>query len=240
MTKASDPNLNVYVSASAGTGKTKTLIDRLIRLLLRGTAPQSILCITFTKAAAQEMVDRLLSRLEALSLMDKVETSQELKSLDEDVTETKIELAQNLFEILLDNKVKIQTLHAFCQSLIEHYIWDLGFVPPLTIIDNTEKDALIMQALNGQEPIPLSDKMGYAHFIKLLKQSLPLAATILEKSKEPFNSSFDFTLFRETVLSLPIEVPTDFEQLTDFFLTKNGEDPKENCQKNDSRSKPRS
>ncbi|MDH5748192.1 MAG: UvrD-helicase domain-containing protein, partial [Rhodospirillales bacterium] len=58
-----DPALSVWVSANAGTGKTQVLTDRIARLLLGGTRPERILCLTFTRAAAAEMATRLSRRL---------------------------------------------------------------------------------------------------------------------------------------------------------------------------------
>ena len=62
---AADPGASVFVTANAGSGKTKVLIDRVARLLLRGDKPSSFLCITYTKAAAAEMQRRLFERLGA-------------------------------------------------------------------------------------------------------------------------------------------------------------------------------
>jgi ATP-dependent helicase/nuclease subunit A len=53
--EASDPSASAWVSANAGSGKTYVLAQRVIRLLLGGTPPGKILCITFTKAAAANM-----------------------------------------------------------------------------------------------------------------------------------------------------------------------------------------
>src|SRR5260221_5849202 len=61
--RASDPEASAWVNANAGSGKTHVLIDRLIRLMLVGTDPSRILCLTFTKAAAAEMSARLFKRL---------------------------------------------------------------------------------------------------------------------------------------------------------------------------------
>ncbi len=63
--RASAPDTSVWVAASAGTGKTKVLTDRVLRLLLTGTAPQRLLCLTYTKAATAEMATRIASRLSA-------------------------------------------------------------------------------------------------------------------------------------------------------------------------------
>ncbi len=66
---AADPSRSVWVSANAGTGKTRVLIDRISRLLLSGVAPEKILCLTFTKAAAAEMENRLSGRLGEWAVM---------------------------------------------------------------------------------------------------------------------------------------------------------------------------
>ncbi|WP_333665978.1 UvrD-helicase domain-containing protein, partial [Parvibaculum sp.] len=61
--RASHPETSVWVSANAGSGKTHALTTRVARLLLAGTEPERILCLTFTKAAAAEMSARLYKRL---------------------------------------------------------------------------------------------------------------------------------------------------------------------------------
>ena len=81
--RAANPDLNVWVSASAGTGKTKILTDRVLNLLLRGNAPGRILCLTFTKAAAAEMQNRLRKRLSFWAGLSDADLKAELlKSLD--------------------------------------------------------------------------------------------------------------------------------------------------------------
>ena len=62
---AADPAIHAALSASAGTGKTQVLTARVLRLLLNGARPESILCLTFTKAAAAEMANRIGERLAA-------------------------------------------------------------------------------------------------------------------------------------------------------------------------------
>ena len=61
--RASDPAASAFVSANAGSGKTHVLVQRVIRLLLDGVAPEKILCITFTKAAAANMAERVFTTL---------------------------------------------------------------------------------------------------------------------------------------------------------------------------------
>ena len=76
--KASDPELSTWVSASAGTGKTKILTDRVLRLLLQGVPFNKILCLTFTNSAANEMQERIISHLEKWSHSEMQDLSQSL------------------------------------------------------------------------------------------------------------------------------------------------------------------
>ncbi|MEL6210819.1 MAG: UvrD-helicase domain-containing protein, partial [Pseudomonadota bacterium] len=80
--QAADPDASAWVSANAGSGKTKVLIDRVARLLLRGAPPDSILCITYTRAAANEMVDRLFARLGDWSVMEEARLRGKLAQLE--------------------------------------------------------------------------------------------------------------------------------------------------------------
>jgi ATP-dependent helicase/nuclease subunit A len=79
--EAADPFASAFVTANAGSGKTKTLVDRVARLLLQGAEPAAILCVTYTKAAAAEMQDRLFSRLGAWVVMEDEKLRRELDFL---------------------------------------------------------------------------------------------------------------------------------------------------------------
>lgn len=117
---ASNPNKNIWVSASAGSGKTKVLIDRLLRLLLKGSDPNTIVCITFTQAAALEMHQRLLNHLERWAIASEEELVAVLSALDPELKITKdLTLkARQLFNLVLDTPVQIQTIHSFAQNIL--------------------------------------------------------------------------------------------------------------------------
>ncbi|UDQ87577.1 UvrD-helicase domain-containing protein, partial [Xanthobacter autotrophicus] len=68
--EASHPAVSAWVSANAGSGKTHVLARRVIRLLLAGTPPGRILCLTYTKAAAANMANRVLAILGRWARMD--------------------------------------------------------------------------------------------------------------------------------------------------------------------------
>ncbi|MEQ8284052.1 double-strand break repair helicase AddA [Thalassospira sp.] len=136
---ASDPNASVWVSASAGAGKTKVLSDRVLRLMLSGTEPHRILCLTFTKAAAAEMANRVNERLGRWATMEDRELHDDLTNLagtapsgDETMR------ARQLFARVLDapGGMKIQTIHAFCQSLLRRFPLEAGLAPHFEIMDD--------------------------------------------------------------------------------------------------------
>lgn len=117
---ASNPNVNVWVNASAGSGKTKVLIDRMLRLLLRKVHAKTIVCLTFTQAAALEMQQRLQSNLEKWVILDDLSLTEELKRLDPTLTISQALLlhARSLFNYVLDEPIQIQTIHSFAQKIL--------------------------------------------------------------------------------------------------------------------------
>src|SRR5882672_9636232 len=118
--RASAPRDHAALSASAGTGKTHVLTARVLRLLLSGVDPASILCLTFTKAGAAEMAERIHGRLAYWVRLKDLELAHELVMLGEDPGPERRELARTLFARVLESTgggLRIQTIHAFAQSL---------------------------------------------------------------------------------------------------------------------------
>ncbi len=144
---ALDPAMSVWVSASAGTGKTKVLTDRLLALMLDGTDPSRILCLTFTRAAAAEMANRINDKLAKWTTMHWAGAlHQELVNLlGLRVDEAMHDRARQLFARVLDipGGAKIATIHAFCQSLLRRFPLEAGVPPEFAVLDDrTAKDAL--------------------------------------------------------------------------------------------------
>ncbi len=79
--RAADPKSSIWVEANAGSGKTRVLTDRVLRLMLAGVAPDQILCLTYTKAAAAEMRERVSDRLAAWALSDDIALARQLREL---------------------------------------------------------------------------------------------------------------------------------------------------------------
>ena len=121
---AADPARSAWVAANAGSGKTRVLIDRVARLLLGGASPETILCLTYTKAAASEMQNRLFKRLGEWAMMPNEELRDALTALGEPpqrlVPDT-LRAARRLFAQALEvpGGLKIQTIHAFCERQID-------------------------------------------------------------------------------------------------------------------------
>jgi ATP-dependent helicase/nuclease subunit A len=136
--RAIDPDASVWVAASAGTGKTRVLTDRLLALMLGGTDPVRILCLTFTRAAAAEMGNRLNERLARWATLPEGALALELVELTgHRPDEVYIARARQLFARVLDTAggIKIATIHAFCQSLLRRFPLEAGVSPEFAVLD---------------------------------------------------------------------------------------------------------
>ncbi len=140
---ASDPALNAFVSANAGSGKTKVLVDRVIRLLLSGAKPERILCLTYTKAAASEMQARLFKRLGAWSVSDDAALAEDLAVLAPEQGRAGAEAlraARALFARALETPggLKVQTIHAFCERLLRRFPLEAGVPAGFEVLDDAD------------------------------------------------------------------------------------------------------
>jgi ATP-dependent helicase/nuclease subunit A len=148
--RASSPRHHAALSASAGTGKTHVLTARVLRLLLAGVDPASILCLTFTKAGAAEMAERIHSRLAHWVRLKDSELAGELAALNEDVEPQKREDARRLFARVLDatgGGLRIQTIHAFAQSLLAAFPAEAGLTPGFRPLEDREQKLLARSTL---------------------------------------------------------------------------------------------
>ncbi|RAK57103.1 double-strand break repair helicase AddA [Phenylobacterium deserti] len=149
--RAADPQLSAFVTANAGSGKTKTLIDRVARLLLAGAKPETILCVTYTKAAAAEMQRRLYGVLGGWSVAPDGKLRAELAKLQDgqpgDYTDEELSEARALFARALETPggLKIQTIHAFCEKLLRRFPLEAGVSPGFRVMDDAAS-AFVAQA----------------------------------------------------------------------------------------------
>ncbi|QLC24253.1 double-strand break repair helicase AddA [Parasphingopyxis algicola] len=147
---ASDPDALAWLSASAGTGKTQVLTARVMRLLLSGVDPASILCLTFTKAGAAEMADRIHARLAHWVRLKSPLLAAELRALGEAHDPDSVEYARQLFARVLDatgGGLRIQTIHAFAQSLLAAFPAEARIVPGFRPIEGREQSLLMRETL---------------------------------------------------------------------------------------------
>jgi ATP-dependent helicase/nuclease subunit A len=147
--EASDPQVHAAVSASAGTGKTQVLTARVLRLLVQGARPESLMCLTFTKAAAAEMANRIGSQLAAWVRLDDRVLRRELFALGEPNDPDTIRRARQLFARVLDcpGGLKIQTIHAFAQSLLAAFPAEAGIAPGFEPIEGRTEQELVRRTL---------------------------------------------------------------------------------------------
>ncbi|WP_445192988.1 double-strand break repair helicase AddA [Sphingomonas sp. Tas61C01] len=147
---ASDPQAHVWLSASAGTGKTQVLAARVFRLLLRGVDPAAILCLTFTKAGAAEMAQRINDRLAAWVRMPPAQLFADLDALGERATPALQQRARTLFASVLDaagGGLRIQTIHGFCQGLLAAFPVEAGLTPGFRPLEAREEAVLARETL---------------------------------------------------------------------------------------------
>lgn len=160
---AAHPEHSAWVAASAGSGKTKVLTDRVLNLLLESCPPERILCLTFTKAAAAEMANRVRLRLGEWSVLTEDELKKSLENLQGfSPSLEKVAYARRLFSLTLDapGGLKIQTIHSFCQSLLKRFPLEAGLSPFFEVVDDTERNLLIKKAsLDVMEDPTLQDAL---------------------------------------------------------------------------------
>ena len=148
---AAFPLNSVWVSASAGSGKTKVLTDRVLNLLLAGSEPEHLLCLTFTKAAAAEMANRITTTLKQWAIAEDEELEKLLFNLKGiPPTEEMLKIARALFVKVLETPggLKIMTIHSFCQSILKRFPIEASIPPQFEVIDETKSHSLMHQAIS--------------------------------------------------------------------------------------------
>lgn len=151
---AAEPSRSAFVMANAGSGKTRVLTNRVARLLLADTPPEKILCITFTKAAAAEMADRLFSVLGGWALASDKELRQALAALEGEGTprdHAELAKARRLFARALETPggLKIQTIHSFCESVLKRFPLEAGAPPGFQVLEDAVSAELLHASLDN-------------------------------------------------------------------------------------------
>lgn len=161
---AANPSYSVFVTANAGSGKTKVLVDRIARLLLEGSKPSAFLCITYTKAAAAEMQRRLFERLGGWCVADDAKLAAELAKLG--APNANLGQARALFAQALETPggLKIQTIHAFCERVLARFPLEAGVPPGFDIADEARAAALLGQARADAALAPDAPREAFRRF----------------------------------------------------------------------------
>ena len=150
--RASNPAASSFVSANAGSGKTHVLVQRVIRLLLSDVPPEKILCITFTKAAAANMAERVFSTLGHWVTLDDA-------ALDAAIRESGIphpnarlrKSARKLFACALETPggLKVQTIHALCTRLLQQFPFEANVPARFAVLDDRDQNEMMERANLG-------------------------------------------------------------------------------------------
>ena len=146
---ASNPAASAWVGANAGSGKTHVLVDRVTRLMLAGVDPMSILCLTYTKAAAKEMANRLHERLgEWVGLSNAALSKRLVQMGSDDVSHQTLSRARRLFTAALETPggLKIQTIHAFCERILQLFPVEAGLAPGFEVLESSQSKQLLREA----------------------------------------------------------------------------------------------
>lgn len=195
--KASDPTLSAWVSANAGAGKTKVLVDRVVRLLLSGTPPSRILCLTFTKAAATNMSLRVVALLREWVTKSDAELKKELQSLEGRVIKpSDLAAARRLFARAVETPggLKIETIHAFCERILHLAPFEAGVPAQFRVLEETSETELMQEAYN-----------------ETIAQALQQRDEAVEESYRAISSEAAHDLLIETVFATIKKIP-DIEE----------------------------
>lgn len=218
---ASNPQHTVWVTANAGSGKTHVLVERVARLLLSGAEPAAILCITYTKAAAAEMSSRLFQRLSKWTFVSDADLMSELAELCEEIPDIEMmSKARRLFARALETPggLKIQTIHAFCEKLLQQFPVEAGMAPGFRVMNDRDSEAQLAGAISevlknvdsAKNPVlaeAFANVISYLSsnsFESLIKQFLSNAKGF----RNIFSTDLDqagFSLILKSSLALPLD-----------------------------------
>ncbi len=213
---ASAPAEHVWLSASAGTGKTTVLAARVLRLLMRGVRPEAILCLTFTKAGAAEMARRVRGDLARWVRLDEAALFAEIEALGEDAGPADIAKARQLFAGLLEARgggLRVMTIHAFCQTLLSAFPVEAGLTPGFQPIEGREAGTLAASTLS--DLVTQSDGEGGAFVRRLQGLSRRLgeegARSFLERGAKSLEQLERLGPGLAAKMRAAFDVPLDFD-----------------------------
>lgn len=230
-----------FVFASAGSGKTKTLVDRFVKQIFFGILPHEILCITFTNAAAFEMQNRISKLLEELYINKDGFTLSYIKNIIglKNPTQEDIKKAEGLFFKFLDSvpRLKIQTIHGMCQNLLRRYPLEANVSMFFKVIDDTDAKRLLQKSkliINDTCNFSSLSKLMSIHTFEELVSKLDTLTPIINDIIYTYGSIDDYQKYlqRKLCVSEPLffsQKQLDFikshfkdESIEDRYITKSG------------------
>ena len=226
---ASDARFSSWLTANAGSGKTKVLIDRVARLLLDGVQPEQILCLTYTKSAAAEMKNRLFDRLGKWAMLADQELNFSLlgMGIQTQLGIEELKKARTLFARAIEapGGLKIQTIHAFCSSLLRKFPLEAGISPQFgELTERGQRDLYlkVLEILSADE----ATEESFEHFSKIANVSnweetvskIVSKRNIFSKNKSRAEIYEAFSVSSE--VSIEDDISSHFQNGTMSFLKK--------------------
>src|SRR6201996_1284458 len=147
--RASNPASSSFVSANAGSGKTHVLVQRVIRLLLDGVKPEKILCLTFTKAAAANMAERVFTTLGHWVTLGDDALDDAIRGVGIPASDRKLrKAARELFARALETPggLKVQTIHALCTRLLQQFPFEANVPARFAVLDDRDQNDMMERA----------------------------------------------------------------------------------------------
>lgn len=147
--RASDPEVSAFVAANAGSGKTHVLVSRVIRLLLDDVKPEKILCITFTKAAAANMAERVFTTLGRWVRLSDSELDAAIRAVGAQTPNAAMRRrARKLFAAALETPggLKVQTIHALCTRLLQQFPFEANVPARFSVLDDRDQNDMMERA----------------------------------------------------------------------------------------------
>ena len=221
---ASNPKYSVWLSSSAGAGKTKVLTDRVIRLLLEGVSPHKILCLTFTNAAASEMLARINKLVNRWTDMTDPELKLELQKITGQEHDSKLFIkARKLSEDLFQTKaLKIYTIHAFCQKILKYFPREAGLNPHFTIMSEIKTKQIAQDlTLNLINSAPENDAIQIDQFhqytLAEIVNDIMSDSNVFEKLFDQFDNTNLYYEYLTAFYNLQFKTITD---VFEYFVPK--------------------
>ncbi len=192
--RAARPDRSSWVVANAGSGKTRVLTDRVARLLLRGADPRRILCLTYTKAAAGEMQNRLFKRLGTWAMLPDADLRAALGVLDEGrlgISDQDLAAARTLFARALEapGGLRIQTIHAFCEALLRRFPLEAGVTPRFEVLEARQAAQERASILDTLAEDPESGFDGLAGYLAGRDQDLEAVLAAIVQHRDRLQTS---------------------------------------------------